>query len=266
MFTTWSSLKTKVEDRKYYHQRIKNGQRKKRPKKRKRPKEEKDEVEPTSTVRQDPLRGDHIVAKILRKIRTRSIITGPATHVLAMDCEFGGYGVKGMSNCLIRISIVNYVGDIVLDAIVRPEQFVTDFRTRITGVRAGDLRNAVDFKIIQMNANELLKKDTLLVGHALSNDLSVLGLRHRPDLLRDTSKFKVYCPQKPKKLKYLAKKHLGIDIQKGSHSSVEDARAALALYRLHEAEWEETHSIQTNSSKSYIKKMKARRMKRKRTN
>jgi len=260
MFTTWSSFKTKVQDRKYSNRKI-NGRRKKRPKKRKRHKEEDDEDKVEPTRLQDPLKGDHIVAKILRKIKTRSTITGPATDVLAMDCEFGGYGASGMSNCLIRISIVNYVGDIVLDAVVRPAQYVTDFRTDITGVRAGDLRNAVDFKIIQFNACELLKKAPILVGHALNNDLRVLGIKHRPDLMRDTSKFRVYCPQRPKKLKYLAKKHLGIDIQKGSHSSVEDARAALALYRLHEAEWEETHTIQTNNSKAFKKrKIKKKRM------
>jgi len=155
---------------------------------------------------QDPLRGDHVVAKILRKIKTRSITTGPPTHVLAMDCEFGGYGKAGKLNCLIRISIVNYVGDVVLDAVVKPKQFVTDFRTEITGITVGDLRGAVDFKIVQLSTSKLLKESPLLVGHALNNDLNVLGLQHSADLQRDTSRFKVLCPKRPKKLQYLAKK------------------------------------------------------------
>jgi len=251
MFTTWGSLKKNVEDRQY-GRKNKNG----RAKKRKRAEEKKDEDEQTFV--KDPLRGNHIVAKILRKIKVRSITTGPPTRVLAMDCEFGGYGQGGKFNCLIRISVVNYVGDVVVDACVRPEQFVTDFRTEITGMQSKDLANAVDFKTVQLNFSKLLKEDPILVGHALRNDLTVLGLQHKPDLLRDTARFTVLCPKRPKKLKKLAKKHLGIEIQRGAHSSIEDARVALALYRLHEVEWEETRKLLTNRNiaKRKIKKRK----------
>jgi len=242
MFTTWGSLKKNLEDGRI-GRRKKNGRAKKR--KRKRPEEKKDQDKPPTFVK-DPLRGNHIVAKILRKIKIRATTTGPPTRVLAMDCEFGGYGNKGKLNCLIRISVVNYDGDVVLDAVVRPEQFVTDFRTEITGMESKDLYNAVDFKVVQNNVIKLLKEDPILVGHALRNDLTVLGLVHKPDLLRDTARFSVLCPKRPKKLKKLAEKHLGIEIQRGSHSSIEDARAALALYRLHEIEWEDARVLLTN--------------------
>ena len=39
-------------------------------------------------------------------------------------------------------------------------------------------------------------------------------------------------------LKKLSEKFLGVKIQGGQHSSVEDARAALALYRIKEQEFE----------------------------
>ena len=41
-----------------------------------------------------------------------------------------------------------------------------------------------------------------------------------------------------KSLKKLSKEFLGIVIQEGAHSSVIDARASLALYRIQEKEWE----------------------------
>lgn len=41
-----------------------------------------------------------------------------------------------------------------------------------------------------------------------------------------------------KSLKRLSKDVLGVDIQHGSHSSVEDSRATLALYWVHAHEWE----------------------------
>ena len=54
-----------------------------------------------------------------------------------------------------------------------------------------------------------------------------------------------------KSLKKLAAEFLGKQIQEGQHSSVIDARAALALYRINEKEWE-NHVKQ----KSYSQKHK----------
>lgn len=44
--------------------------------------------------------------------------------------------------------------------------------------------------------------------------------------------------RKPQALRQLAKKELGLDIQQGEHSSVDDARAALYLYHKARREWE----------------------------
>jgi RNA exonuclease 4 len=44
--------------------------------------------------------------------------------------------------------------------------------------------------------------------------------------------------RKPQALRQLAKKELGLDIQEGEHSSVDDARAALYLYHKVRREWE----------------------------
>jgi RNA exonuclease 4 len=44
--------------------------------------------------------------------------------------------------------------------------------------------------------------------------------------------------RRPQALKVLAKRELGLDIQSGEHSSVDDARAALYLYHRHRREWE----------------------------
>ena len=39
-------------------------------------------------------------------------------------------------------------------------------------------------------------------------------------------------------LRDLARQHLGLDIQRGEHSSVDDARATLALYKKFAKKWE----------------------------
>ena len=86
----------------------------------------------------------------------------------------------------------------------------------------------------------------VLVGHAVSHDLKALMLGHPRAMLRDTAKYPplMRSPgapgRKPKarKLRDLAAQHLGLAIQEGEHSPVDDARAALYLYQLHRKTWE----------------------------
>jgi hypothetical protein len=92
----------------------------------------------------------------------------------------------------------------------------------------------------------------LLVGHALRNDLKALLLSHPRRLIRDTATYVPLMRAAPHvggptaaarrgrsaKLKDLAAAHLGLTIQSGEHSPVEDARAALLLYQRYAKEWE----------------------------
>lgn len=85
-------------------------------------------------------------------------------------------------------------------------------------------------------AQELFKShvcaDTLLVGHALDNDLRVLRVLHGRVL--DTSVMYPHPRGPPYKsaLKVLCRKFLKRSIQDGSHDSVVDARVALELAQL----------------------------------
>ena len=73
-----------------------------------------------------------------------------------------------------------------------------------------------------------------------SNLLQALLLGHPYKLIRDTSKYPPLMrpggpgrKPKPKALRHLAFEQLGLGIQSGEHSPVEDARATLYLYQLH---------------------------------
>lgn len=61
------------------------------------------------------------------------------------------------------------------DNYVRPQAFVTDFRTKYSGIRQKDLRTgkAILFADCQRDVAALIK-DKILVGHALKNDLGML--------------------------------------------------------------------------------------------
>jgi len=60
--------------------------------------------------------------------------------VVGVDCEMVGTGVTGKTNALARCSMVDFDGNVLYDKIVQPKGYVTDFRTKYSGIRKSDLR------------------------------------------------------------------------------------------------------------------------------
>ncbi|KAI0707097.1 ribonuclease H-like domain-containing protein [Earliella scabrosa] len=159
---------------------------------------------------------------------------------LALDCEMVGVGLDGSESALARVSIVNYHGYVLIDVFVRQRERVVDYRTEFSGIRPSDMVHARPFEEVQKEVADLLK-DRILVGHAVHNDLKALLLSHPRPQTRDTQilayKHKVSRGRRPA-LRHLVKQELGLTIQGGEHSSVTDARATMALFRLHRKTWE----------------------------
>ena len=164
------------------------------------------------------------------------------TEIIGLDCEMVGVGRKGFRSILARVSIVNQYGYPLYDTFVAPTEKVTDYRTSISGVRPKDLKGAPRFKDVQKKVAKMIK-GKILVGHAINNDLKVLNLLDHPkELIRDTSQYKPFRAAvggKNPGLKKLSEKFLGVQIQGGEHSSVEDSQAAMSLYMMFREEWED---------------------------
>lgn len=162
----------------------------------------------------------------------------PLTRILAIDCEMVGVGPKGADSRLARVAVINARSDVVLDTFVAVEERVTDFRTQWSGVRPGDLHKAPLLATVRATVMRLVS-GRVLVGHAIKNDLDALQIEHAN--VRDTSKIPALRRVLPngrsmaRSLKQLAAEEVGLDIQRGEHSPVEDARAALYLYHKHRA-------------------------------
>lgn len=153
--------------------------------------------------------------------------------VLAIDCET----VYTLSGCeAARVTAVAWDGSVVLDSTVRPSAPLLDCNTRWSGVRAADLAGAPTLEEVRARLGSLAGARTLLVGHALDNDLRALRLLH--GRVVDTAALFPHARGLPyrRPLKALAASFLQRTIQSAdaSHDSVEDARAAmdLALWRL----------------------------------
>jgi RNA exonuclease 4 len=161
-----------------------------------------------------------------------------------MDCEMVGVGPNpDNDSVLARVSVVNFNGDQVYDSYVRPKEMVTDWRTHVSGIAPKHMVEARTFEQVQKEVAEIMK-DRILVGHAVSNDLDALLLSHSKRDIRDTSKHLPYrkiAGGGSPRLKMLAEEFLGLKIQDGAHSSVEDARATMALYRREKDAFEREH-------------------------
>nr|XP_028567049.1 interferon-stimulated 20 kDa exonuclease-like 2 [Podarcis muralis]XP_028567050.1 interferon-stimulated 20 kDa exonuclease-like 2 [Podarcis muralis]XP_028567051.1 interferon-stimulated 20 kDa exonuclease-like 2 [Podarcis muralis] len=167
------------------------------------------------------------------------------SKVVAIDCEMVGTGPGGRVSDLARCSVVSYHGDVMYDKYVRPLSPITNYRTRWSGIQRHHMKNAVPFKVAQKEILKVLS-GKIVVGHAIHNDFKALKYFHPKSLTRDTSKNpllnrKAGFPENEQaSLKRLTKQLLHKDIQVGNkgHSSVEDARATMELYKVVEDEWE----------------------------
>ncbi|XP_044278590.1 interferon-stimulated 20 kDa exonuclease-like 2 [Varanus komodoensis] len=170
---------------------------------------------------------------------------GKPSKMVAIDCEMVGTGPGGRNSDLARCSVVGYHGDVIYDKYIRPLSPITNYRTRWSGIKSHHMKNALPFKAAQKEILKLLS-GKIVVGHAIHNDFKALKYFHPKSLTRDTSKIPLlnrkagFPENESASLKRLTKQLLHRDIQVGpnGHSSVEDARATMELYKVIEAEWE----------------------------
>lgn len=172
---------------------------------------------------------------------TEGLVVG---KFIAIDCEMVGVGPGGHESALARISIVDFHGTQVYDSYVRPKEKVTNWRTHVSGISTKEMRFARDFEEVQKDVAELMKT-RILVGHDLKHDLDALKLSHPGKDIRDTAKYNVFRKygngRKPS-LRILAQEILGVEIQSGAHSSIEDARVTMLLFRKHKPGFDVDHA------------------------
>jgi len=155
--------------------------------------------------------------------------------VAALDCEMiyttGGFRVA-------RVSIVDGSGKEVFDQLVRMDDgvHVIDFNTRFSGITEEIYAAALlPLASIRDTLNTCLDSNTILIGHALDNDLKSLRILHHKCI--DTALLFPHRAGAPyrRSLKDLVREKLGKTIQAGDategHSSIEDASATLDLVR-----------------------------------
>ncbi|KAN0097510.1 Ribonuclease H-like domain containing protein [Tylopilus felleus] len=160
-----------------------------------------------------------------------------AFDVVALDCEMI-YTTGGMR--VARVSVIDGAGKEIFDELVRMDDGiqVIDYNTRFSGITKEELQKAsLTLSSIRQSLDAFINSETIIIGHALENDLKTLRMIHHQCV--DTAIMFPHRAGPPyrRSLRDLAKEHLGISIQTGDgstgHSSVEDSVATLDLVRWH---------------------------------
>jgi len=162
------------------------------------------------------------------------IVSAPAQarpgKVFALDCEMVR---TARGSELAGITVVDFMGNVCYDTLVRPPVPVGDYRTEYSGITESMLENVSTYLVhVQATVGGIIAPQDIILGHSLHSDLQVLHLHHR--MVVDTGLVYLH-PENGRRisLKKLALEYLGRNIQEGrhGHDSREDALAVLDLMK-----------------------------------
>jgi DNA polymerase III epsilon subunit-like protein len=173
------------------------------------------------------------IAKTWIKTRPYGAWCRKNPQVIAIDCEMCETTcpltgiVDGKALC--RLSVINGLNpdEILIDTLVKPDWPVTDYRTRIHGIEPSNLQS-VEFTLMHAQSfmMALCSEETVIIGHAVHNDLMALKMEHY--CVADSSfLFEVQdAPGVTPSLRDLAIRVLKLEMP-NIHDSVHDARISL---------------------------------------
>ncbi|GFE53119.1 exonuclease family member protein [Babesia ovis] len=142
---------------------------------------------------------------------------------------------------LARVSAVRGTGEAFgipfLDHYIHRREPPKDYLTRFSGIHQGDLdlKSSVHWlttrKAIYMKIRYLIDAGCVILGHGLEQDFKMLNIVVPQGQIIDTVELFRLPGRRYISLQFLAAHILNIRIQNGEHDSIEDAKAALYLYR-----------------------------------
>ena len=177
--------------------------------------------------------------------------------LVAIDCEFVSVGKeeaeitadgrrvirRARQLRLARVSLLdcrNPMGECFLDDYCIPSEPVVDYLTRFSGLKPEDLDPAasrhhlVTLKQTYLKLRWLADNGAVFVGHGLDNDFHTCNLYIPREQIIDTVHLFHLPGRRMFSLRFLSAYLLRANIQSAGsegHDSIEDARAALLLYR-----------------------------------
>jgi RNA exonuclease 1 len=159
---------------------------------------------------------------------------GENPQIIAIDCEMcetmDPVTQQKDHRALCRVSIIDIVKDeVLLDSLVKPPWPVTNYRTWVNGIAAEHLDN-VQFTLRHAQAYlmALCSDETVIIGHAVHNDLAALRIDHATVVDSACLYSAVDSETAMVSLRDIVSHVLNIDMPE-KHDSVNDARMAYQI-------------------------------------
>lgn len=194
----------------------------------------------------EPKKAHALPLELFKYTPQRQPAGGPGKRkAVALDCEMVGTNTRHSE--LAYLSAVDFLtGEVLIDSFVYPTGTVVSWRTKKSGINRANMNKAWTsgkalngWHAARDKLWEFIDDHTVLVGHALQNDLQVLGIVHSAivdsSLVTAGAVFNTLESDKrfPRvwALRKLATALLNRDIQNSNkgHSALEDAYAARDL-------------------------------------
>ncbi|KOX77476.1 Putative RNA exonuclease NEF-sp [Melipona quadrifasciata] len=181
-----------------------------------------------------PLRGE-LAKKYGDYIMTKDVYVeaNEKSPMIGLDCEMCKTTTGELE--LTRISLVDESMKIIYDSLVKPDNPITDYLTRFSGITKEMLEGiTTTLSDVQQTLRKLLPPDAILVGQSLNSDLHTLKMMH-PYIIDTSVIFNITGDRYRKtKLRTLVRKFLGERIQENTsgHCSTEDSQASMKLVQL----------------------------------
>ncbi|XP_023232184.1 putative exonuclease GOR isoform X2 [Centruroides sculpturatus] len=151
-------------------------------------------------------------------------------NIVVLDTEMC-YTKLGLE--ITKLTLLSFDGSLLFETYVQPRSPIIDYNTEYSGITAEMLeKNTLRFEEVQESLLNIINKDTIIIGHALENDLQALHFIHAKivdtSVIFDSERGFCFRPS----LKSLSEKYLGQIIQENAHDSREDCQVCLELVLL----------------------------------
>ncbi|KAG8892419.1 hypothetical protein FRC00_012105 [Tulasnella sp. 408] len=163
-------------------------------------------------------------------------------ELIGLSCVCVGMGEGGTIAMLGRVSLVDRFGNVVYNTFVKPTSKIESYREATTGLDPSHFKEAVSFETVQLDVAVWIR-DKIVVGHRLWLNFQVLGISHPAVDTRDVGLYFPFrdalsTPNDVIGLPTLVWHLMTRKIRKDYIDSIEDARAAIDLYRSESENWE----------------------------